>query len=85
MFYVDTIFQILYKELYYRHIYAKLQPTIEQRFESWQNYLDLFGFLLSTPPFSFLLSYLSRPCAFDNSPVVTETLSSQYWKEEEGW
>lgn len=43
----DIIFQILYKELYYRHIYAKLQPTTEQRLESWQNYLDLFDYLLS--------------------------------------
>jgi len=46
----DTLFIILYKELYYRHIYAKLQPTLEQRFESWRNYSDLFNFLLNSPP-----------------------------------
>jgi translation initiation factor 3 subunit L len=31
----DQLFLILYKELYYRHIYARVQggPTIEQRFD----------------------------------------------------
>jgi translation initiation factor 3 subunit L len=43
----DAIFLILYKELYYRHIYSKLAPTVEHRFESWHNYRDLFDFLLN--------------------------------------
>jgi translation initiation factor 3 subunit L len=42
----DAIFLILYKELYYRHIYAKLNPTVEHRVESWNNYCDLFEYLL---------------------------------------
>ena len=29
----DQQFLLLYKELYYRHIYSKLQPTLEQRIE----------------------------------------------------
>ena len=29
----DEIFLTLYRELYYRHIYSKLQPTLEQRIE----------------------------------------------------
>ena len=44
--FVDQVFNCLYKELYYRHIYARLQPTLEQRFGSWQNYTDLFSALL---------------------------------------
>jgi len=43
----DEQFLLLYKELYYRHIYSKLQPTLEQRFESWSNYTDIFNLLLS--------------------------------------
>lgn len=43
----DKEFLLLYKELYYRHIYSKLQPTLEQRIESWQNYVDIFEMLLS--------------------------------------
>ena len=43
----DTQFLLLYKELYYRHIYSKLQPTLEQRVESWANYCDIFNLLLS--------------------------------------
>jgi translation initiation factor 3 subunit L len=46
----DQPFLILYKELYYRHIYARIQggPTIEQRFESYYNYCQLFNHILST-------------------------------------
>ncbi|XP_065826825.1 eukaryotic translation initiation factor 3 subunit L-like [Oscarella lobularis] len=42
----DLVFQTLYKELYFRHIYAKLQPSLEQRFESYYNYCDLFNYIL---------------------------------------
>ena len=42
----DHVFCLLYKELYYRHIYAKLTPTLEQRCESWDNYCSLFGIIL---------------------------------------
>lgn len=45
----DPVFMILYKELYYRHIYARLPggPTLEQRFISFFNYCDLFNYILS--------------------------------------
>ncbi|XP_015749669.1 PREDICTED: eukaryotic translation initiation factor 3 subunit L-like, partial [Acropora digitifera] len=42
------VFLILYKELYYRHIYNKLKPTLDQRFESYFNYCDLFNYILNT-------------------------------------
>jgi len=42
----DQQFLLLYKELYYRHIYSKLQPTLDQRVASWHNYVDLFTLLL---------------------------------------
>lgn len=40
---------ILYKELYFRHIYARIQggPTLEQRFNSFFNYCNLFNYILS--------------------------------------
>lgn len=40
-------FMVLYKELYYRHVYAHTQPTVEQRFESYYNYCALFNIVLS--------------------------------------
>lgn len=40
-------FMVLYKELYYRHVYAKNVPNIEQRFESYYNYCSLFNILVS--------------------------------------
>jgi len=44
----DQLFLILYKELYFRHIYAKLQPTLEQRVDSWKNYCEFFNYLLNS-------------------------------------
>lgn len=44
----DTLFLILYKELYYRHIYSKLNPTITDRFNSFINYCDLFNYILNS-------------------------------------
>ncbi|KAH3763294.1 eukaryotic translation initiation factor 3 subunit L [Pelomyxa schiedti] len=48
----DDLFRTLYKELYFRHIYgkvqrnAKKQPTIDQRLDSWTNFVDLFNIIL---------------------------------------
>ncbi|KAJ8677965.1 hypothetical protein QAD02_013752, partial [Eretmocerus hayati] len=47
----DHVFLTLYMELYYRHIYARLQPNLEQRFGSFCNYCELFNYILnSTEP-----------------------------------
>lgn len=45
----DEQFLILYRELYYRHIYARVQggPTFEQRFESYYSYCNIFNYILS--------------------------------------
>eukprot|EP01137_Pigoraptor_chileana_P021572 Opistho-2@85479 len=45
----DRLFLTLYKELYYRHIYSKLQPSLEQRIESFENYCDLFEYIIKSP------------------------------------
>jgi translation initiation factor 3 subunit L len=44
----DHVFCMLYKELYFRHIYATSKPSIEQRRESWENYRDLFTVILNS-------------------------------------
>lgn len=38
----DSTFLLLYKELYYRHLFSKMQPTLAQRVDSWTNYFELF-------------------------------------------
>ncbi|CAG9087633.1 hypothetical protein JYU34_021339 [Plutella xylostella] len=45
----DHVFMILYKELYFRDIYARVPggPKPEQRFHSFYNYCDLFNYILS--------------------------------------
>ncbi|GFR32383.1 eukaryotic translation initiation factor 3 subunit L [Trichonephila clavata] len=45
----DEKFEILYKELYYRHLYARVSggPSIAERFESYYNYCCLFNLILS--------------------------------------
>lgn len=41
----DPIFLILYNELYYRHLFSKTKPTLQQRFDSWDNYVQLFSLI----------------------------------------
>lgn len=51
----DPIFLILYRELYYRHVYSRLSPDIDDRFHSYENSCELFNYLLnsdSPPPLS---------------------------------
>ncbi|KFM78528.1 Eukaryotic translation initiation factor 3 subunit L, partial [Stegodyphus mimosarum] len=45
----DETFDILYKELYYRHLYARVSggPSISERLESYFNYCRLFNLILS--------------------------------------
>eukprot|EP00708_Paratrimastix_pyriformis_P002410 GAFH01001156.1.p1 GENE.GAFH01001156.1~~GAFH01001156.1.p1 ORF type:complete len:532 (-),score=214.31 GAFH01001156.1:295-1863(-) len=45
----DDLLMTLYRELYYRHIYAKLTPTIHDRIASWENYQHLFQVIIDTP------------------------------------
>lgn len=42
----DESVLVLYKELYFRHIYARLTPTVDDKFDSFQNYVELFNLLL---------------------------------------
>ncbi|KAG0296198.1 hypothetical protein BGZ96_009993 [Linnemannia gamsii] len=44
----DQVFLTLYRELFYRHIYSRLTPTIEHRFHSYENYCDLFNYILNS-------------------------------------
>ncbi|KAF8498290.1 eukaryotic translation initiation factor 3 subunit 6 [Gautieria morchelliformis] len=51
----DPIFLILYRELYYRHVYSRLSPDIDDRFHSYENSCELFNYLLNSdapPPLS---------------------------------
>ncbi|KAK1924364.1 RNA polymerase I-associated factor PAF67-domain-containing protein [Papiliotrema laurentii] len=44
----DQLFLTLYRELYFRHVYAKLQPTVDDRFQSYENICELFNYLLNS-------------------------------------
>ncbi|KAK9477365.1 RNA polymerase I-associated factor PAF67-domain-containing protein [Lipomyces japonicus] len=44
----DQLFLTLYTEMYYRHLYAKLQPTVADRFASYENYCVLFNYLFDS-------------------------------------
>ena len=44
---IDQVFLTLYRELYYRHVYSHLTPSLEHRFRSYENYCDLFNYILS--------------------------------------
>jgi hypothetical protein len=36
------------QEMYFRHMYATIQPTLEQRCDSWDNYCALFNVILGS-------------------------------------
>ncbi|ODV92415.1 hypothetical protein CANCADRAFT_86625 [Tortispora caseinolytica NRRL Y-17796] len=42
----DASFLTFYTEMYYRHLHARLQPTLEQRSAALNNYVELFNMLL---------------------------------------
>ncbi|KAG6828338.1 hypothetical protein H0H92_008352 [Tricholoma furcatifolium] len=44
----DPVFLILYRELYYRHVYSRLTPDIDDRFHSYENSCELFNYLLNS-------------------------------------
>lgn len=46
----EDLFSTLYRELYFKHIYTKVEggPTLDQRFDSYDNYIDLFNYVIST-------------------------------------
>ncbi|MFH4979996.1 hypothetical protein AB6A40_006705 [Gnathostoma spinigerum] len=45
----NNIFMILYKELYFRHVYTRMPrgPTLSHRYDSYQNYQNLFCEILT--------------------------------------
>ncbi|KAJ6818376.1 uncharacterized protein M6B38_405585 [Iris pallida] len=42
----DHVFCLLYREMWFRHAFARLAPTARHRVESWDNYCSLFGVVL---------------------------------------
>lgn len=38
----DHVFCLLYREMWLRHLCARLSPTLKQRIDSWDNYCSLF-------------------------------------------
>ena len=42
----DHVFCLLYREMYFRHVYGKATPSLDQRKESWDNYCNLFSVIL---------------------------------------
>lgn len=45
----DALFVCLYRELYFRHIYQKLTPTVQDRQDSFDNYIALFDAINALP------------------------------------
>ena len=65
----DQLFLILYRELYYRHVYSRLQPDIDDRFHSYENSCELFNYLLSALFFSLCTKRSVRPVHNDFSQI----------------
>ncbi|KAK4058739.1 hypothetical protein OIO90_000183 [Microbotryomycetes sp. JL221] len=57
----DELFLTLYRELYFRHVYARLQPDLDDRIASYENYCQLFNIILNSPgpvPLSLPIDWL---------------------------
>ena len=54
------------QEMYYRHLYATVQPTLEQRCESWDNYCALFNIIL-TSSINMQVRSNARPAHFPSN------------------
>lgn len=53
----DHVFCLLYREMWFRHLYARLSPTLKQRIDSWDNYCSLFQVYIAH--FYVIMSFLS--------------------------
>ncbi|XXG45791.1 hypothetical protein AAC387_Pa02g0778 [Persea americana] len=42
----DHVFCLLYREMWFRHLYARMSPTLQQRIDSYDNYCSLFQVVL---------------------------------------
>lgn len=42
----DHVFGLLYREMWFRHVFARLSPTLKQRIDSWENYCNLFKVIM---------------------------------------
>ncbi|BGP37869.1 hypothetical protein JCM10450v2_001805 [Rhodotorula kratochvilovae] len=45
----DEVFLMLYREMAWRHVFARLQPNLEDRVEAYNCYCNLFNVLLNSP------------------------------------
>ena len=82
LFCLDPIFLILYRELYYRHVYSRLQPNLDDRFHSYENSCELFNYLLSalfSPGIGLenLVSDITQPDS--DGPVTLELPEQWLW------
>ena len=50
-----------HQEMYFRHLYASMQPSLEQRCDSWDNYCLLFNIILNSQVNMQVLPALFRP------------------------
>jgi len=46
-FSTDEFSLLLYKELFYRHLYERLHPSGEHRLNAWRTYVQLFTYFQS--------------------------------------
>src|SRR5712671_1162195 len=78
--YADQLFLILYRELYYRHVYSRLQPDIDDRFHSYENSCELFNYLLSAFfPMCALCQSYEDPTDSEEGPVPLQLPEQWLW------
>lgn len=49
----DSVFLMLYRELFFRHLHTIQNPSFQQRIDSWENYCSFFTYVCALFPLVF--------------------------------
>ena len=63
--------------MFFRHLYATVQPTLQQRCESWDNYCALFNIILGSSINMQVCSPSERPCQYSVVAILEKTCETQ--------
>merc|ERR1719359_869585 len=66
----DAYFLCVYKELVYRHMFAKLKTSLDDKLNAWNNYCELFEFVLASEDASLELTAQWVPLLWPLGPPI---------------
>lgn len=77
----DHVFCLLYSEMWFRHVYARLSPTLEQRIESWENYCELFRVRINLRNYVFCMQLWLSDVFIDIEEIIVDAVILQTFRD----